>query len=160
SWTPSQLGAYLDVAFDAFGPERILFGSDFPVCLAAASYRRVKGVVDDYVASLSDSERARVLADNAIAFLRLPACAPAPSGHVDEHLHRPIALSLEEAIGLEIIAHREVPRHERPGRDRARIDERDRLLVVLAPVHERARQVELAVLDQADIDARFLCEDA
>jgi L-fuconolactonase len=73
SWTADQLRRYLDVAFEAFGPERILFGSDFPVCRVAASYAQVKRVIDDYCAQLSDAERARVLADNAIAFYRLPA---------------------------------------------------------------------------------------
>jgi L-fuconolactonase len=73
SWTPDQLRRYLDVAFDAFGPERIMFGSDFPVCLLAATYRQVKDVVDGQVAALSAAERARVMADNAVAFYRLPA---------------------------------------------------------------------------------------
>src|ERR1043166_8678455 len=73
SWTPDQLRGYLDVAFEAFGAERIVFGSDFPVCLVAASYRRVKRVIDDYCAALSETERAGVLADNAIAFYRLSA---------------------------------------------------------------------------------------
>ena len=73
SWTPDELRGYLDVAFAAFGAERILFGSDFPVCLVAASYARVKGVIVDYVSTLSESEKARVLADNAIEFYRLPA---------------------------------------------------------------------------------------
>jgi L-fuconolactonase len=73
SWTPDQLRGYLDVAFEAFGAERIIFGSDFPVCLVAASYRRVKRVIDDYCAALSETERASVLADNAIAFYRLSA---------------------------------------------------------------------------------------
>lgn len=72
-WTPDQLRVYLDVAFEAFGPERILFGSDYPVCLVAASYQRVKRVIDDYCAALSEPERARVLGENAIAFYRLPA---------------------------------------------------------------------------------------
>jgi L-fuconolactonase len=71
-WTPDQLRRYLDVAFEAFGAERILFGSDFPVCLVAASYQRVKRVIDDYCAALSATERAGVLSDNAIAFYRLP----------------------------------------------------------------------------------------
>jgi L-fuconolactonase len=61
------------VAFEAFGAERIIFGSDFPVCLVAASYRRVKRVIDDYCAALSETERAGVLADNAIAFYHLSA---------------------------------------------------------------------------------------
>jgi L-fuconolactonase len=76
-WTPDQLRGYLDVAFEAFGAERILFGSDFPVCLVAASYQRVKRVVDDYCAALSETERNRVLADNATSFYRLPPHQPA-----------------------------------------------------------------------------------
>jgi L-fuconolactonase len=72
AWTEDQLRTYLDVAFEAFGPERILFGSDFPVCLLAASYRQVLDVVAGYVSALSEAEQARVLADNAIAFYRLP----------------------------------------------------------------------------------------
>ena len=71
AWTVDQLRAYIDVAFAAFGPERILYGSDFPVCLLAASYGQVKGVVEGYIASLSAAERARVLGENAIAFYRL-----------------------------------------------------------------------------------------
>jgi L-fuconolactonase len=70
-WTPDQLRRYLDVAFEAFGAARILFGSDFPVCLVAASYARVAAVLDDYTAQLSEPERAAVMADNAIAFYRL-----------------------------------------------------------------------------------------
>lgn len=70
-WTADQLRAYIDVAFAAFGPERILFGSDFPVCLLAASYRQVKDLVDAYIASLSAAEQARVLGENAVAFYRL-----------------------------------------------------------------------------------------
>jgi L-fuconolactonase len=70
-WTPGQLRGYLDVAFEAFGASRILFASDFPVCLVAASYPRVAATIDDYTAQLSETERAAVLADNAIAFYRL-----------------------------------------------------------------------------------------
>jgi L-fuconolactonase len=60
------------VAFEAFGPAR-MFGSDFPVCLLAASHADVKHVIDDYCAALSEPERAGVLANNAIAFYRLAA---------------------------------------------------------------------------------------
>jgi L-fuconolactonase len=79
SWTADQLRRALDVAFDAFGSQRVLFGSDFPVCLLAATYARVKAVIDDHIAALSETERAHVLADNAIAFYRLP-CHGAPDG--------------------------------------------------------------------------------
>jgi L-fuconolactonase len=71
SWTPAQLRAYLDVAFEAFGAGRVMFGSDFPVCLLAASYKQVKAVVTDYVSALSEAERTSVLAENAVAFYRL-----------------------------------------------------------------------------------------
>lgn len=72
-WTADQLRRYLDVAFDAFGAARIVYGSDFPVCLVAASYARVKRIVDDYCAELSAAERAGIFGGNAIAFYRLPA---------------------------------------------------------------------------------------
>jgi L-fuconolactonase len=72
SWTAEQLRAYLDVAFDAFGTERIMFGSDYPVCLLAASYEQVVSVVTGYTAALSEDERRLILADNAIEFYRLP----------------------------------------------------------------------------------------
>jgi L-fuconolactonase len=73
TWTADQLRRYLDVAFRAFGADRLMFGSDFPVCTVAASYRQVRQIVDDHVAALSPAERAGVLADNAIACYRLPA---------------------------------------------------------------------------------------
>jgi L-fuconolactonase len=56
-WRPEHLRPYLDVAFEAFGPERLMFGSDWPVCLLAAPYDRVLGVVADYAAALSATER-------------------------------------------------------------------------------------------------------
>ena len=74
-WTADQLRRYLDVAFEAFGADRIVYGSDFPVCLVAASYAGVKRVVDDYCAQLSAAERAGILGGNAIAFYRLAAPA-------------------------------------------------------------------------------------
>ncbi|MEO7734537.1 MAG: amidohydrolase family protein, partial [Kofleriaceae bacterium] len=71
-WTEPQLRVYLDVAFEAFGARRIMFGSDFPVCLLAARYERVQRVLASYVAALCEQERALVLGDNARSFYRLP----------------------------------------------------------------------------------------
>lgn len=48
AWTPEGLHPYLDVVFDAFGPERLMIGSDWPVCLVAGSYEETMGVVMDY----------------------------------------------------------------------------------------------------------------
>jgi L-fuconolactonase len=70
-WQPRDLEPYLDLAFEAFGAERILFGSDHPVCRVAASYERVLRVATDFVATLSEHEQSLVLADNAISFYEL-----------------------------------------------------------------------------------------
>lgn len=48
AWTPESLRPYLDVVFDAFGPERLMIGSDWPACLVAATYEEAVGVVIDY----------------------------------------------------------------------------------------------------------------
>lgn len=53
AWTYDQLTPYMDVAFEAFGPKRLLFGSDWPVCTLAAPYARVHEVFSRWNASLS-----------------------------------------------------------------------------------------------------------
>ena len=53
AWTYDQLTPYMDVAFEAFGPKRLLFGSDWPVCTLAAPYTRVHEVFSRWNASLS-----------------------------------------------------------------------------------------------------------
>lgn len=64
-WKPSDFLPYLDVAFEAFGTERIMIGSDWPVCTLAASYGEAIGIVTDYLLSLSLREQALVLGKNA-----------------------------------------------------------------------------------------------
>jgi L-fuconolactonase len=49
SWSPGDFTPYLDVIFDWFGPERVMIGSDWPVCLLAGSYPDVIAIVRDYV---------------------------------------------------------------------------------------------------------------
>ncbi len=49
NWKAADFEPYLDVVFEAFGPERLMFGSDWPVCLVAASYAQVKSIVESYV---------------------------------------------------------------------------------------------------------------
>ncbi|MCK5942870.1 MAG: amidohydrolase family protein [Planctomycetes bacterium] len=66
AWQPSDFRVYLDKALEAFGIERLLFGSDWPVCLLAADgYRDVYGLVDDWAAQLSESEREQLFGGNA-----------------------------------------------------------------------------------------------
>jgi L-fuconolactonase len=70
-WRPEHLRPYLDVAFEAFGPNRVMFGSDWPVCLIAAPYARVLGVITDYAAALSATERDALFGGNATRFYGL-----------------------------------------------------------------------------------------
>ena len=51
--------------FDAFGPGRLMFGSDWPVCLLAADYRQVLDVADLLSRDLGESERAALFSRNA-----------------------------------------------------------------------------------------------
>lgn len=65
-WTQADFVPYLDVIFDCFGAERLMFGSDWPVCTLSATYGEVVGIVTDYIQQLSDAEQARVMGTNAI----------------------------------------------------------------------------------------------
>jgi L-fuconolactonase len=71
-WKPEQMTSYLDVAFDAFGPDRLMIGSDWPVCLVAASYVRVIDLVQTYVDRRQSANRDAVFGGNAQRFWRLP----------------------------------------------------------------------------------------
>ena len=70
-WEPSDLRPYLDVVFDAFGAERIIFGSNWPVCIVAASYAQVVQVVTEYIGDLSQEEQEAVMGGNAARFYQL-----------------------------------------------------------------------------------------
>ena len=65
-WTDDQFTPYLDTVFSAFGPSRLMFGSDWPVCLPATSYERWFRLVEKYVARLSEPERARFWGETAV----------------------------------------------------------------------------------------------
>ena len=64
-WKPSDFIPYLDIVFDAFGENRILFGSDWPVCLLAASYQEVYQLITDYTANFSLEQRDKLFGGNA-----------------------------------------------------------------------------------------------
>jgi L-fuconolactonase len=57
---------YLDVAFECFGAERLMIGSDWPVCTVAGDYQRTMAVVINYLSQRSSHERDAVLGGNAI----------------------------------------------------------------------------------------------
>ncbi|MGF1557997.1 MAG: amidohydrolase family protein [Flavobacteriaceae bacterium] len=71
SWKPEQFKPYIDLVFRAFGPERLLYGSDWPVCLLAGNYGQVKKLVTDYVSELSTTEKTAIMGGNAIKFYNL-----------------------------------------------------------------------------------------
>jgi L-fuconolactonase len=56
-WTAKMLRPYLDVVVEAFGVERLMAGSDWPVCLVASDYGRWFGILRDYFSSFSETER-------------------------------------------------------------------------------------------------------
>ncbi|MFM1998021.1 MAG: hypothetical protein RLZZ111_2408 [Planctomycetota bacterium] len=59
-WRGEDFRPYLETAVEAFGPERLMFGSDWPVCLVAADYADVVGLCRDFVATLSAAEQATI----------------------------------------------------------------------------------------------------
>ena len=64
-WQPAQLTPYFDIAINAFGPERLMFGSDWPVCLLGTSYSNWYELVLSSIAGLSAGEQALILGLNA-----------------------------------------------------------------------------------------------
>lgn len=70
-WQKGDFKPYLDAALNAFGIDRVMFGSDWPVCLVAASYNEVVGLVNDYFSSFSEDERRKVFGGNAVSFYNL-----------------------------------------------------------------------------------------
>jgi len=62
---------YIDVIFKAFGPDRIMFGSDWPVCLLAANYDKVLKIVNDYLENQSIGVKNNILGKNAIKIYNL-----------------------------------------------------------------------------------------
>jgi L-fuconolactonase len=65
AWTPADLQPFVDVAIETFSPRRLLFGSDWPVCLLAATYGQVVDATRTTLSGLTATERAAVMGDNA-----------------------------------------------------------------------------------------------
>jgi L-fuconolactonase len=71
SWRIEELQPYVQGALEYFGPERMIFGSDWPVCLLAASYAQVLEAFQTLLRELSDEERAMIFSGNAAGFYQL-----------------------------------------------------------------------------------------
>ncbi|MFM7196015.1 MAG: amidohydrolase family protein [Bacteroidota bacterium] len=70
-WTPEQFRIYLEVVTEAFGPGRLMYGSDWPVCLLAASYEQQLNILERFFSSLSADEQAAIVGLNAVRFYNL-----------------------------------------------------------------------------------------
>jgi len=71
NWRKEDFTPYLDVIVEAFGIDRIIYGSDWPVCLVAATYEQMKSIVDDRLSSFSKDEQEKFFGKNAIKFYDL-----------------------------------------------------------------------------------------
>ena len=72
SWRSEQIQPYVAIALDCFGPDRLMFGSDWPVCELAATYAQVHQVARDSLPGLSESEIAAIFGATATRFYHLP----------------------------------------------------------------------------------------
>ena len=71
SWTPEQIHPYFDIVLKAFGPQRLMFGSDWPPCLVSSEYIRWHETVETFTARLSPDERAQIMGGTATTIYRL-----------------------------------------------------------------------------------------
>jgi L-fuconolactonase len=73
NWTKQDFYPYLDVVFETFGTDRLLFGSDWPVCLVAAEYEQVIGIVENYMDNIgfSETDKAKIFGQNTMNFYTL-----------------------------------------------------------------------------------------
>jgi L-fuconolactonase len=72
-WTAKDFRPYLDAVFAAFGIDRLMFGSDWPVCLLAGTYAQAKEIIEVYTHNLSSTEKEKIFGLNAARFYGLAA---------------------------------------------------------------------------------------
>jgi L-fuconolactonase len=71
AWRPNDLLPYVDTVLEAFGPKRLMFGSDWPVLLVAGDYAGWFNTVKTFIARLSESEQAMILGETAVTAYHL-----------------------------------------------------------------------------------------
>ena len=70
-WTPALIAPYLETALDAFGPDRILFGTDWPVCLLRCTYQTWVETITSFISTLTPAEQDAIMGGNAARAYRL-----------------------------------------------------------------------------------------
>jgi L-fuconolactonase len=71
AWKPADLKPYVEKVLELFGEDRVLFGSDWPVCLLAAEYSGVKGALEEVLGKISGNTRAKIFGGNASKLYKL-----------------------------------------------------------------------------------------
>ncbi len=71
TWTKAQIQPYLDHVLSAFGTSRLMFGSDWPVCLVAGTYTQVKQLITHFISKLTQNEQQQIMGGNAVSFYNL-----------------------------------------------------------------------------------------
>ncbi|MCF7754751.1 amidohydrolase family protein [Paenibacillus xylanexedens] len=71
NWTPSDFTAYLNIVIEAFGAERLMFGSDWPVCNVSAPYSEVFGLINSHINTLPISDQQMILGGTCAAFYQI-----------------------------------------------------------------------------------------
>ncbi len=71
NWKTEDIFPYLDIVFDAFGPNRLTFGSDWPVCLLAGTYNQVVNMMDEYLKNESEEVKENIFYKNVLSFYSL-----------------------------------------------------------------------------------------
>ncbi|MFV0564707.1 MAG: amidohydrolase family protein [Flavobacteriaceae bacterium] len=71
TWTEAQLKPYMDLVLEAFGANRLMFGSDWPVCLVAGNYAQIKQLATRFISTLTQNEQKQIMGANAVTFYNL-----------------------------------------------------------------------------------------
>ena len=71
NWKVSDIKPYLEIALEAFGPKRVMYGSDWPVCLLAGEYDDQLQITKQFIDTLSPSEKKAIMGENAVRFYHL-----------------------------------------------------------------------------------------
>ena len=85
NWRVEELKPYVQHAIECFGPSRLMYGSDWPVCLLASTYDRVIEAAQACISVLSPSEQSQIMGVTAARFYNLPATADAASARRRAH---------------------------------------------------------------------------
>ena len=70
-WQPDQLAPIINYCLDRFGPNRVMFGGDWPVCKIGSSYRNWVNGLKTVISARPEAEQRKLLHDNAVQFYEL-----------------------------------------------------------------------------------------